>query len=139
MTDRNALAEALELYLTEYVNDYELRGENEDGVDGCYDPNEVERFIILDAIHGLLADDEFIKRWEACRAAAQALRAEASGPVGLPPLSPDEREAVERVRKLTAPIYVSVHGDEDVSWHDLRILLALADRIAPHAEREGER
>jgi len=43
-----------------YAEDYELRGEDDHGREGCYQPNETERGLIIDAIHGLLADDEFM-------------------------------------------------------------------------------
>lgn len=39
-----------------FLEDYEMRGEAEDGRDTCYTPTEGERFLIKDAIMGLLAD-----------------------------------------------------------------------------------
>ncbi|MGW9137605.1 hypothetical protein [Streptomyces sp. NPDC055681] len=44
----------------EYIQEYELRGEDEEGRDGVYSPNETERYMIADAISGLLAEPEFI-------------------------------------------------------------------------------
>lgn len=44
----------------EYVQEYELRGEDEEGRDGVYSPTETERYMIADAIYGLLAEPEFI-------------------------------------------------------------------------------
>lgn len=38
--------------VTEYVEDYEYRGETEEGHDTCYTPNERERLLIEDAIRG---------------------------------------------------------------------------------------
>jgi len=38
--------------VAEYVDDYEYRGETEDGRDACYTPNERERILIEDAIRG---------------------------------------------------------------------------------------
>ena len=46
--------------IAEYADDYELRGEDDHGREGTYTPNETERGLIIDAIHGLLADDEFM-------------------------------------------------------------------------------
>lgn len=44
----------------DYIQEYELRGEDEEGRDGVYSPNETERYMIADAIYGLLAEPEFI-------------------------------------------------------------------------------
>lgn len=44
----------------DYIQAYELRGEDEEGRDGVYSPNETERYMIADAIYGLLAEPEFI-------------------------------------------------------------------------------
>lgn len=44
----------------EYVADYEMCGEDEEGRDGVYNPTDVERYMILDAVRGLLAEPEFI-------------------------------------------------------------------------------
>lgn len=44
----------------DYIQEYELRGEDEEGRDGVYRPNETERYMIADAIYGLLAEPEFI-------------------------------------------------------------------------------
>lgn len=52
---------ALEAMVKEYVDGYELRDcESADGRIGDYTPNERERMLILDAIQGLIADEEFI-------------------------------------------------------------------------------
>jgi hypothetical protein len=45
-----------EAFIDEYLENYEMRGEDEDGRDGCYTPSETERFVIKDAIMGLLAE-----------------------------------------------------------------------------------
>jgi hypothetical protein len=60
---------ALEARIDEFVGEYEMRGENEAGQDGCYTPTEGERAMISDAIHGLLAEAEVMRL---IRPAAQA-------------------------------------------------------------------
>lgn len=51
---------AVEARISEFVNRYEMVGEDEQGRDGRYTPNESERALILDAMHGVLADDELM-------------------------------------------------------------------------------
>lgn len=51
---------AVEARISEFVNEYEMVGEDELGRDGCYTPSESERALILDAMHGALADDELM-------------------------------------------------------------------------------
>lgn len=51
---------AVQEAIKEYVAGYEMIGEDEYGRDGVYSPTEMERAIIEDAIHGLLADTEFL-------------------------------------------------------------------------------
>lgn len=51
---------AIEARISEFVNDYEMVGEDELGRDGCYTPSESERALILDAMHGAFADDELM-------------------------------------------------------------------------------
>ena len=46
---------AIESAVEDYVDGYELRDDP-----ACHTPNEMERLLISDAIHGLLADDEFM-------------------------------------------------------------------------------
>jgi hypothetical protein len=47
--------------ITEYIEEYELCAD-----EGYYSPSEHERLLIADAIHGLLADDEFIAALRPC-------------------------------------------------------------------------
>lgn len=42
----------LEKAVAEYVEEYEMRGEAEDGQDACYTPNEREKALLLDALMG---------------------------------------------------------------------------------------
>lgn len=56
----------------EYIQEYELRGEDEEGRDGVYSPNETERYMIADAIYGLLAEPEFIAAIAGMRPATAA-------------------------------------------------------------------
>jgi len=43
----------------EFVDDYQMMGEDEQGREGIYTPNEREKMLILDAVHGLLSDSDF--------------------------------------------------------------------------------
>lgn len=45
-----------EAVIDAYLEDYEMQGEAEDGRDACYTPSEGEKFLIKDAIMGLLAE-----------------------------------------------------------------------------------
>jgi hypothetical protein len=56
-----AMTEAM---VDDYLEDYEMVGEDEDGRDACYSPTEDERALIKDAVMGLLAAAEYevIKR-----------------------------------------------------------------------------
>lgn len=45
-----------EAEIDEYLEDYEMHGNDEDGRDACHTPTEGERILIKDAILGLLAD-----------------------------------------------------------------------------------
>jgi hypothetical protein len=49
-----------EQVVQDYVADYEMRGEDSLGQDASYIPTERERVLIVDAIHGLLAEPAFI-------------------------------------------------------------------------------
>lgn len=49
-----------EQVMQDYVADYEMRGEDQDGRDAIYTPTEGERLLIIDAIRGLLGEPEFI-------------------------------------------------------------------------------
>ncbi|HRO20851.1 hypothetical protein [Alcaligenes phenolicus] len=51
---------AVEARISEFVGEYEMVGEDEQGRDGRYTPNESERALILDAMHGALADAELM-------------------------------------------------------------------------------
>ncbi|WP_336235708.1 hypothetical protein [Achromobacter dolens] len=46
--------------IDDYIQEYELRGEDDEGRDGVYSPTDTERYMIVDAIYGLLAETEFI-------------------------------------------------------------------------------
>ncbi len=55
--------EQLDKIVTGYVDDYELRdAEDADGNTCDYIPNEHERGLIMDAIQGLIGDDEFMDK-----------------------------------------------------------------------------
>jgi hypothetical protein len=49
-----------ERVVQDYIADYEMRGEDSLGQDASYIPTERERMLIVDAIHGLLAEPEFV-------------------------------------------------------------------------------
>ena len=50
-----AMTEAM---VDEYLEDYEMVGEDAEGCDACYTPSEDERALIKDAVMGLLAEAE---------------------------------------------------------------------------------
>lgn len=66
---------ALDAYVTDYLESYEMLGENEQGMCSCYTPTEQESMLIEDAVNGLLADEGFIDLIAAVHAARQASRA----------------------------------------------------------------
>ena len=52
----------LDLMVSRYVDDYELRdAEDESGNCGDYTPTEHERMLILDAINGLICEEGFVE------------------------------------------------------------------------------
>lgn len=51
---------AIDAAIRQYLDDYELIGEDDDGADACYTPTQRERVLIHDAINGLLADEHFM-------------------------------------------------------------------------------
>ncbi|EHK64812.1 hypothetical protein [Achromobacter arsenitoxydans] len=51
----------------EYVAEYEMCGEDEESRDGVYNPTDVERDMMFDAVRGLLAEAEFIAALSAYR------------------------------------------------------------------------
>jgi hypothetical protein len=53
----------------DYLHDYEM----DDGEHCLYQPNEAEALLIADAVHGLLADDEFVSTFNAWQDAVRAL------------------------------------------------------------------
>jgi len=53
----------IEQIIDEYVDDYELHGENEAGMSGVHTPTETERYMLKDAILGLLAHTEWDETW----------------------------------------------------------------------------
>jgi hypothetical protein len=55
--------DALEQIIDEYVADYEMVGEAEDGRYACHQPTDGERILIKDAILGLLAHDAWDAEW----------------------------------------------------------------------------
>ena len=60
------LCEAVNTSVRDYLDDYEVRGD-----EGCYTPNERERFLLADAINGLLVDEDFIRALHAHRDAVR--------------------------------------------------------------------
>lgn len=61
MTDKSKINwPAVEKFIDEYANSYEMIGEDDEGREGTYNPSEGEIYMISDAIRGLLDDDEFL-------------------------------------------------------------------------------
>jgi len=61
--------------IEQYVEDYEMYGETEDGRDACYTPSAGERYMLSDFAHGLTADDDFMKAIRATTHEAELLSA----------------------------------------------------------------
>ena len=55
----------LETIIDTYVEDYEMRGEDEQGRDASYTPSEGEKGMLKDFVFGLLADADWDKAWGA--------------------------------------------------------------------------
>jgi hypothetical protein len=77
----------LEQIIDEYLEDYEMRGEAEDGRDACHVPTEGERILIKDAIFGLLAHEEWDAEWgrliaQRAREVARASSTSGASPAG---------------------------------------------------------
>ena len=64
----------LDQIVDNFIEDYEMQGEDESGRDAYYIPNENDRALLKDAICGLLADTEWDKAWCAHIQALAALR-----------------------------------------------------------------
>lgn len=62
-------------FTDDYVQNYEMLGEDEHGQEGYYHPTAHERLLILDAVNGLTADEEFVDLIAAQHAQRQARRA----------------------------------------------------------------
>jgi len=111
-----------------YAEDYELRGEDDHGREGCYQPNETERGLIIDAIHGLLADDEFMALIRpAAPAAGDALDAKRYRCIRNPPYS-------DRYGDLYA---MTFQGDGDIPLKG-EALDAATDRALAASQQGGE-
>ncbi|GAA5231796.1 hypothetical protein FOZ76_14640 [Verticiella sediminum] len=95
--------QAIETFIDEYVQDYEMIGEDESGRAGYCTPNERERALILDAIHGLVADDAFVRL---VRALPQTVAV------------PDVQPVAGDLRALVA--YLRAEADFNRSWTDGR-------------------
>ena len=72
--ERIKALEAMESIVEKYVEDYEAVTEDEDGREGIYQPTKEERYLILDAIDGLHAEDEFVRAWDAWRGRCSSTR-----------------------------------------------------------------
>jgi len=96
--------------VSEYVEGYEMRG------DGDYTPTESERLLIEDAIHGLLADDEFLLALESARAD--------STPAGT--LTDDELDALDTMSLA----HLAPRQRESVRAYGRAVIAALAIRQA---------
>ena len=50
----------IECFVDEFVHDYEMVGETQDGQDACYQPNDNDRALLRDCIAGLLSEPKFL-------------------------------------------------------------------------------
>ena len=116
----------IEVAIDAYLEDYELRGEDEDGRDACHTPSEAERGVIKDAIIGLLSDDGFVR--------ATALRTPAAG--GPAPLTEGDIDAV-----FWAVAKTNTYGVPHLSTYRegfTHIVRAIESRITrPSADAKG--
>lgn len=123
---------AFEAAVQEYIEDYEMLGETEDGRDACYTPNENDKALLLDAFMGfdfsqwrapsppMKAADEFELRRllaeerETTRQLNRALRNATEGPVfmGEPSLYTAPPKAVP----LTEIQINDAYGSAKVQW-----------------------
>jgi hypothetical protein len=92
---REAL-EFLDEVVNDYIDDYELRGEDEDGRDVCYTPTEVELGMISDAIHGLLAEVTFVSAFVQWQEKIRGYRVGHDSTPGQHTTTSGERQALER-------------------------------------------
>ena len=53
---------SLESLIEEFLEDYELYGEDEEGRDACYIPTESDCYMIFDAVMGMLSDPEIVEK-----------------------------------------------------------------------------
>jgi hypothetical protein len=114
--------------IREYVNNYELIGEDDAGADACYTPTERERDLIYDAINGLLADESFV-------AAISAPQAEPKRE-----LTADERDVLDSA--LRSSVRVVARGVAEpkptpASGDDLGVYKGMADSYRNDAEPTG--
>lgn len=59
--------EAVDRVVTEYLSEFEARGEDEQGREGDYTPTDAELALITDAVAGLIADPAFVAAYCAWR------------------------------------------------------------------------
>lgn len=69
--DCERLLDAVSAAKNEYLSDYEMVVENEEGAEGYYKPTDREKMLIKDAIDGLLADEDFVVAYDAWREAVR--------------------------------------------------------------------
>ncbi|MBT2326057.1 hypothetical protein J7E62_27385 [Variovorax paradoxus] len=103
----------VESFVDEYVADYEMRGEAEDGRDACYTPNDNDRALLRDCIAGLLAEPEFLSAL-----AGQSKSAAPVEPAGLP--------------EGWVPLRISFDGDEEEVAYGPQIMM---DRLKKWLDR----
>lgn len=126
---------AVQAAIDEFLDGYELRLD-----EGCHTPTEFERFLLVDAIAGLMDDNEFINAlYAAVTAAATAGDARA-----------DRDAAFEAVRKRLCALprysfWIGDHGglkrveDRSGSWIDVDAAHELFDPVAVDAAISAQR
>jgi hypothetical protein len=162
MTDKPPDWESVDKVVDDYVDNYEMYGETDDGRDCTYSPNDRERMLIRGAIVGLIADNEFCSalyvaqkhlgdlreaegncrycghpnggHWGACIGESPALETGPDEPASVD-VQFGKEELEEAFDSYAAKIQGSVPSDDAVA-----VLTSLLDQCRPYvvrADREG--
>lgn len=108
---------AVEKAIAEYIDDYEMVGEDAAGREGYYTPTDGERALIKDAVHGLLAEDELMRH---LRTAPQ------------PSSNPGPLAAVQQVVRIACQIPGSSEPETSRLYRDLHAAIAASKEGASH-------
>ena len=137
-TNLQALSDTLGKLVDDYLHDYEL----DDGEHCPYPPNEAERALICDAVHGLLADDEIVdaivtQRLAALSSAGRAVAEEPLcgkyGNVLAPFVALMDAELHANAAKGDRPGWLGMSRDVallEIYWHTAKLSAAVKNNDA---------